>query len=389
MTLPRLLYVADVPVEASYHGSALVHRLLRRYPRDRLRIVEGNLQASLARRRLEGVEYRVLEVGDRRWLDTRLHRAASSWYARCAARRAPAIAPLAEGFDPEAVLTVVHGFAWIAAARFAAARALPLHLIVHDDWPTQARLFAPVRAWLDAEVGRVYRQAASRLCVSPNMEAAYRQRYGAPGAVLLPSRAPDAPRFDLAPAVPDRALAVGFGGTINSPGYAHALRRVAAALAPIGGTLDLFGPADATQAARMGLDRPNVRLRGLVAADEFIPRMRAEVDVLLLAMSFDPADRENMRLCFPSKLADYTAAGLAILAFGPADSSGVAWAREHEGAAEVVDRDDAQALDGALRRLASRPHREQIARRALVAGEESFAHARAEAILNRHLGGGP
>ena len=41
--LPRLLYLADVPVEASYHGSALMYRLLQRYPADRLRVVEGNL----------------------------------------------------------------------------------------------------------------------------------------------------------------------------------------------------------------------------------------------------------------------------------------------------------------------------------------------------------
>ena len=41
--LPRLLYVGDVPVEASYHGSALIYRLLQRYPVERLRIVEGNI----------------------------------------------------------------------------------------------------------------------------------------------------------------------------------------------------------------------------------------------------------------------------------------------------------------------------------------------------------
>ena len=37
MTLPDLGYVADVPVEASYHGSALVYRLLQRYPKEKLR----------------------------------------------------------------------------------------------------------------------------------------------------------------------------------------------------------------------------------------------------------------------------------------------------------------------------------------------------------------
>src|SRR4051812_48302616 len=38
--LPRLLYVGDVPVEASYHGSALLHRLLSDYPHEKLTVIE-------------------------------------------------------------------------------------------------------------------------------------------------------------------------------------------------------------------------------------------------------------------------------------------------------------------------------------------------------------
>ena len=55
--LPRLLYIADVPVEASYHGSALVYRLLQTYPAKRLTVIEAGTQLSLPARRLEGVTY--------------------------------------------------------------------------------------------------------------------------------------------------------------------------------------------------------------------------------------------------------------------------------------------------------------------------------------------
>ena len=55
--LPRLLYVGDVPVECSYHGSALLYRLLQKYPVDRLRIIEAGLQASRPDRRLKAVSY--------------------------------------------------------------------------------------------------------------------------------------------------------------------------------------------------------------------------------------------------------------------------------------------------------------------------------------------
>src|SRR3990172_2559124 len=79
--LPRLLYVGDVPVESSYHGSALLHRLLASYPSDRLRVVESSLGVSRSERRLPGVQYRVLDVGSRRWLDTRLHSLVSQFYS--------------------------------------------------------------------------------------------------------------------------------------------------------------------------------------------------------------------------------------------------------------------------------------------------------------------
>src|SRR4030095_12339472 len=52
--LPRLLYIADVPVEASFHGSTLLYRLLQNYPSERLFILEHG-QASLPQRRLPGV----------------------------------------------------------------------------------------------------------------------------------------------------------------------------------------------------------------------------------------------------------------------------------------------------------------------------------------------
>ena len=56
--LPRLAYIGDVPVESSYHGSALLYRLLQRYPPDRLSVIE-NRNSSRADRRLPGVRYRV------------------------------------------------------------------------------------------------------------------------------------------------------------------------------------------------------------------------------------------------------------------------------------------------------------------------------------------
>ena len=69
---PRLLYVGDVPVEASYHGSALLHRLLSDYPHDRLTVIETATESD-PNRRLPSVNYISHPIGKARWLNTRFH----------------------------------------------------------------------------------------------------------------------------------------------------------------------------------------------------------------------------------------------------------------------------------------------------------------------------
>jgi hypothetical protein len=386
--LPKLAYIADVPVEASYHGSALLYRLLEHYPPERLRIVETTIHSSQPPRRLKGVEYRELDMGDPRWLSTRFHTWVSSWFSRRARGRASRAERLLDGFKPDAVLTVGHGYSWLPAASLAKARGIPLHLVVHDDWPRQAQLLPSVRAWLDREFGVVYRQSISRFCVSRSMEETYRERYGAAGSVLLPSRAASMESHASPPARLEetgRPVVFGFGGTVNTPGYVRALRQLADVLDRHGAVLHLYGPISADDARSAGLDARNIRICGLVKAPEFISRMRQEVDVLFLPMSFDPDDRENMRLCFPSKLADYTATGLPLLAYGPADSSGIRWGRENPAAAEVVDWEGPDGLNAAVERLLSASHRFEIGKGALAAGRDCFSHQRAESMLYQHL----
>ena len=137
--LPRLLYVGDVPVEASYHGSALLHRLLVNYPPDRLSVIETAMP-SLSSRRLPHVNYLSRPLAKQRWLNTRFHPQAVAWFSRAATRRGSQISSLLNGFECESVLTVAHGFGWLAAADLAAKKNVPLHLIIHDDWPRVANV---------------------------------------------------------------------------------------------------------------------------------------------------------------------------------------------------------------------------------------------------------
>src|SRR5215212_6365672 len=310
----QLLYVGDVPVEASYHGSALLHRLLSDHPADRLTIIETATESQV-RRRLPNVSYVSHPIGKPRWLNTRFHPYAVAWFTRAAQRLAPQLSQSLNGFDCEGVLTVAHGFGWLAAADVASKRRVPLHLIIHDDWPRVADVPESFRGILDDRFASVYRQAQSRLCVSPAMSRSYSKRYGRPAEVIYPSRAPACPEFEEPPArlaTNHKRFTIAFAGTINSNGYIRAILALQDALKPVRGRLLIFGPLTSDEAQRFGLDHPNTEVCGLVSSSDLLMRLREEADALFVPMSFDSVDKVNMEMAFPSKLADCTAAGLPL-----------------------------------------------------------------------------
>ena len=371
--LPHLLYVGDVPVEASYHGSALVHRLLSDYPAERLTIFETGAE-SKPERRLKDVKYIARPIVNQRWLNTRFHPYAVAWFSQAGTRRGIRIAQSLNGHGCEGVLTVAHGFGWLAAAAIARAKDVPLHLMVHDDWPRVADIAPAFRNWLDQQFAGVYRQARSRLCVSPAMGRAYSERYGERAEVIYPSRARDCPDFREPPARNERPFTIAFAGTINSDGYVRALHALREALETVKGRLVIFGPQRIE----------NTDFRGLVDADKLLIHLREEADALFVPMSFDAADRTNMELAFPSKLADYTATGLPLLIYGPGYCSAVAWARENEGVAEVAESES--DLRNAIERFAHNPtHRQNLGQRALDTGRKYFSYDQVQQTFIRAL----
>ena len=381
LSLPRLCYIGDVPVEHSYHGSALLYRLLQNYPACRVRVVEVRF-ASEAGRRLSDVEYRFLRLPFQRLLFTRFHRFASTALVGWGGLSQSALSAAAEGFSPDSVLTVVHGYSWRAAVKFARKRNLPYHLIIHDDWEKTSNPTRMMMPLLQRQFADAYRNAASRLCVSPYMAKYYSQKYGVSSEVLYPSRAAGVVNFDSpSPRVGAKpaTFTVAFAGTINGPGYVAALRSVAQALKPIGGQLTIFGPLTSQHAQKFGLDEKNVVLKGLLSPDELVRICREEADALILPVPFDSQVRSNADLAFPSKLTDYTAMGLPIIIFGPSYSSAVKWAAEYRDVADVIDRDDVSYLAAEIARLARDPQRRiYLACRALEVGKKCFSHSTAE-----------
>lgn len=373
--VPRLLYIGDLPVEASSHGSALLYRLLQDYPPDKLMIVEAGGVVSLPARRLPEVPYRQFSMLGQRLQRTRFSRWANGWFVLRMAARVRGMRRLFHGFDPQAVLTVAHDLSWLAAAEIARQGELPLHLIVHDDWPSSVFVPPGFTDWQNREFRRIYRQAAARLCVSPSMEEEYRSRYGIPGQVLYPSRAKDYPRFDTAPDTYTKRqgpLVVAYAG---NPGCREMILSVAKCLEKTGGQMLLFGPHYCESMRSGGLDRPNIHWQGMVSSSELISRLRREADVVFAPMPFDTSGGPS--LSFPSKLTDYTATGLPLLIWGPDYCTAVRWARQYAPVAEVVTSQETGDLEAALERLGQAEHRRRLGLASMEVGTRLFSHAAA------------
>ena len=385
-TMPRLLYIADVPVEASQHGSALIFRALEMYPADRLRVIETGLPSQPARR-LPGLAYASMPLGRRRWLDSRLHGVYSAWLTWRAASRAERVMSSLSGFEVEAVATVGHGFGWLTASEVARRLRVPLHMIVHDDWPRLAAIAGAWRPSLERSFGRVYRGAASRLCVSPFMADEYAERYGVPGSVMYPSRSKDCPVFDASSPRPigDGEMVIGYGGSCSTQ-VVNSLKALARVLPGTRNRLVVFGDFHENAKRQLLAESEAISFQGFVPFDRMIRELRDIADLLFVPMSFDASHRDNMTISFPSKLTDYTATGLPLLVHGPAYASAVRWARAEHDVAEIVDEPRDAPLGAAIQRLREDPDRRALlAANAAAAGRKLFDPSVAREALSAAL----
>jgi len=387
--LPRLLYIGDVPVEASLHGSALLYRLLEHYPVDRLRIVEAGGVISAHARRLKGVQYDDVRRPLRRFERTRFSAFYGSACLLLSRVRVLKFSRLAREFRTDAILSLAHGFSCIAAAALAEQIGVPFHLICHDEWGHTVHT-AENAALKEQILGKIYRTAVSRLCVSPFMAQEYESRYGVAGSVLYPSRASDSVTFDRPPprlAMTNADFVCAYAGSVNSLEYAAALKLLSECLTPLGGRLLIYGPMDIEWGKSVGLISGNIEFGGLLTSRSLIENLRERADVLFVPMSFSIHHRANMELSFPSKLTDYSAAGLPLLIYGPQYCSAVRWALANAPVAEVVAQEGREALTWALKRLANNPtHRVQLAQAAIVAGDYYFSHEAAYKVFRAALG---
>jgi glycosyltransferase involved in cell wall biosynthesis len=279
-------------------------------------------------------------------------------------------------FTPQAVLTVGHGPGCLVAARYAMRKSLPLHLLAHDDVKRFLLGGAAARRSAEARFAETYRYASSRLCVSPSLEQVYRDRYGVAGTILYPSRGYDTPVFDTPSSgpAPAQPLVVGFAGNVFSKGQLRLLVKASEVLARMGGKFLMFGPHDKSHLEGAGMNPTSTVFRGTLSSPELIRALRAEAHALLLPWTFEPDEAAELVASFPSKLTDYTATGLPILAWGPPDNPVDRWLKNLPETMVGITTESGEALLHELVRLLDHPERRlELGRQALLAGQQFFS----------------
>lgn len=386
---PRLACISEVPPLSLSAGPAVLYRLLRPYPADRLLLLLDKTGQRYPGHELEVPHYVEIPFAWHRLKSSRFVR----WHGTLALLfqsllLVPRLVRQLREFRAESVLCVAHGTIWWPAWLAARRLGLPFHLIVHDHW----RDCYEAHAWTDGLAERrfaeVYRGADSRLLVSRAMGDRYHAHFGGdPAVILYPSQLPDA---EVQTSPPDRPahqpFVFAYAGGMDGQWARDAIVALAHAVAPLGAMVRVYQNTtlDAIRAA--GLTTDNVQIQPFLPALELHRQLRANVDAMYLPMSFTTADRDNVQVCFPSKLTDYTMPGLPILVRAPAGSSVAAWLADRAETARFVDRAALEPLTEAARDLM---HDAALRRRlgfaALAAGRECFAWERVFTTLTDTL----
>lgn len=149
--------------------------------------------------------------------------------------------------------------------------------------------------------------------------------------------------------------------------------------------LTLYTQAPAGALERMGLVGQNVRHDEVKHED--IAGILAEADAAFLPLSFEPDMRHVVETSFPSKIAEYLAAGLPILVHAPPSSTVARYCREH-GCGIVVDQPNEAALRDALMQLRCDPAmRERLSAKSLETARRNHDASRiAPAFLDQMCG---
>ncbi|MGA8430733.1 MAG: glycosyltransferase [Candidatus Sulfotelmatobacter sp.] len=369
---PRLLFVGEFPPSNHHGGAILLKRLLAQHPSNCLTVITSKqgMTASQPTGLLDCPHIALSSFSS-----------LSPWtrpLARAANLFALALVALRTMIEirrkrVQSLITVVQGRYYLAAALAAWITATPHVTIVHDNFVDATAIpLSATRRIMRRLTRKILLNASHVYAVSPEMQRLVFRECGVESEIQLPSTEAPArlPRSDAASPRQSGPVIL-FAGTIG-----YTVRDCLDLLVNLiaSGKLENYGVpgvrlhlcANVTDAEKRsyGWDNANVVCRGWVPQSGLANAL-SDADILFLPYSFSEPARDAVETAFPSKTADYLAAGKPILIFGPEYSSLVRYASE-QGFAEIVNQSSPEALAAGIAKIALSPvYQAKLANRAL------------------------
>ncbi len=376
-----MLFFSEVKVENTVAGSALLYRLFESLDPQSMLIYEFDvLKHSKHERKLNGVQYhylRALSFLQANRFSKRVHVLLSLCIIPLVViylKRKIRNQPLTN------IVTVTHGIGWLIAYKLSKKLNIPLILILHDEVSFTYRVPGFCQQFMISSFASCYRSAKKRFCVSPYMEEYYFHKFGVRGDVLYPFRSSTSIEYKSIPVRVRQAkqsIVFGYAGSIATPSYGRQLALLANALNDKGGKLIIFSSIDIAFMRRHGLLFNNVEIKSFLPTNDLVSYFRQNVDALFVPMAFDQETDVAFQLNFPSKLTDYTLAGLPLVISGPSNSSAIKWARDNTEVAITIGKESLNEFTVCIDRLLMDAElRIQLAEKSLNIGNHYFSFAK-------------
>ena len=359
----NLLYICDFPPSNLAGGPILMSRLLWDYPPDRILVLTSSRYVRISPKEGRLACPHIAIPATRGWGHWGLGRIKNAIDWLMIPVVALVTAYLIRKRRIDVMMTIVHGTFFIAAAIAGWITRTPYIAVMHDDtvtpverqsWVLKYVLRSSVR-WALLRAGHIY-------AISPEMQQILKSEYGVDSELQWPGTEKDY-RSDSAvtrlSARPHSAVIL-FAGAITDA-VEDSLKLLAEIL--VTGKLQVCGIQSAelhlyTQLSPerirdWGWDHPSISVHGWVSQQE-LQGVLQSADILFLPFSFSERVRYAVESAFPSKTADYLAAGKPILVFGPPYSSLVHYGAQ-EGFAEIVTEFSADALARGIHHIVASP----------------------------------
>lgn len=356
-----LLYLCEYPPSTMGGAPLIARQLLRGYDLERLhllcceRMVDGAdavVQASFMDCAITTVPFRSL-------LDIRPRRVFNGLSWTLNVLRVPAILAAARAIVERQRVEALFTIPWrcefaLAAYLLHRETGLPLYVFETDDW--EAMNPTLLQGALTRRHHASMLRAAEHLWVtSPGMQRAYRHRFGVESDFLfhfvdLDRYLAETARVDASRGLGRQRVEAVYTGSINSM-FFDTMRAfcdmVNAGVAVDGRPVRFTIYGGICPPEFLG---PHVQYGGFVDASA-VPRILAEADVSLIAVSFsqDPAVRDLIRTSLFTKTIDYLASTRPVLIVAPRESAEVDYFEE---VAEVVSEPGRAAMLAGLERVA-------------------------------------